>query len=65
MCSVIDRPKQSGFLLLLYYAQFFQHQVKGELTNSNVNAFMEGYYSLASSKFQLASVKHNIITWLK
>ena len=65
MCGVIYRPRQSGSRLLLYYAQSFQHQVKGELTNSNENAFMKGYYSLASSKFQLASVKHNIITWLK
>ena len=53
MCSVIYRPKQSGSQLLLYYAQSFQHQVKGELTNSNENAFMEGYYSLVSSKFQV------------
>ena len=65
MCSVIYRPKQSGSQLRLYYAQSFQLQAKGEWTNSNENAFMEGYYSVASSKFQLASVKHNIITWLK
>ena len=44
MCRVIYIGQNKGVPSFFYIiAQSFQHKVKGELTNPNENAFMEGY----------------------